>query len=392
LLSTGDAYFLPNLWVKTFGKAVRTVRYAVGQPMGAYSSWAMLALVHHAIVQMAASRAGVSGWFTLYAILGDDVVIGDRGVAAEYVKIMRIIGVKIGFNKSIVSKNLSLEFAKRFFYKGVEVTPLPLVGIACGWLGVTGVPEVLKASEARTGRLPSLFCILRSMGLGFKVSSRAATSRLQTLSRRARSIVLLLTRPGVISKWAARDVWDWYRQEKFCRVRPAQTNWDQPMIDSIRSRIQAIDLVRIRKSLWNAFKSFHLDRSYVEIDGLAAWFEENIAVSYRAPMVEAINVVDYIKLRVMKGLPIESLEPVEELSVLSMFQALDTIETLAARLPTKVNVLRSLDAVQQRGPRVRVPKTLRMWRKVNKVLNCPPPPVQKVECVTSSDAEVSDWF
>jgi hypothetical protein len=29
-------------------------RYAVGQPMGAYSSWAMLALTHHAIVQFAA--------------------------------------------------------------------------------------------------------------------------------------------------------------------------------------------------------------------------------------------------------------------------------------------------------------------------------------------------
>lgn len=29
----------------------RTVFYAVGQPMGAYSSWAMLALTHHALVQ-----------------------------------------------------------------------------------------------------------------------------------------------------------------------------------------------------------------------------------------------------------------------------------------------------------------------------------------------------
>lgn len=31
-----------------------TVRYAVGQPMGALSSWAMLALIHHFIVQVAA--------------------------------------------------------------------------------------------------------------------------------------------------------------------------------------------------------------------------------------------------------------------------------------------------------------------------------------------------
>lgn len=29
----------------------KSYRYAVGQPMGAYSSWAMLALTHHALVQ-----------------------------------------------------------------------------------------------------------------------------------------------------------------------------------------------------------------------------------------------------------------------------------------------------------------------------------------------------
>lgn len=32
--------------------------YAVGQPMGALSSWAMLALSHHVLVQVSARRAG----------------------------------------------------------------------------------------------------------------------------------------------------------------------------------------------------------------------------------------------------------------------------------------------------------------------------------------------
>lgn len=385
------AYFLPNLYVKTFGKAIRFVRYAVGQPMGAYSSWAMLALVHHAIVQMAARRAKVSGWFTLYAILGDDVVIGDRHVALEYTRIMQEIGVKIGFNKSIVSGNLSLEFAKRFFYKGEEVTPLPLVGIACGWLGVTGVPEVVRASEARTGRLPSLFCILRSMGLGFKVSSRAATSRLLDLSKRARSVVLLLTRPGGISKWSARNVWDWYKQDRFCSVRPTHPLWGQPVTESIRSRIADVDLVRVRKSLWNAFRGFHLDPEYGDVPGLREWFEDKVARSYRAPMVRAINEFDAIKSRVMEDSPIGDLGPGEELFILSMFQALETIEALAARLPSKVSVIRSLDAVQQRGPRVRVPKTLRMWRKVNKVLSCPRPPVNEIAREVQTEVVGPDW-
>jgi hypothetical protein len=36
-------------------------RYSVGQPMGALSSWGMLALTHHCLVQMAAKRSGKTG-------------------------------------------------------------------------------------------------------------------------------------------------------------------------------------------------------------------------------------------------------------------------------------------------------------------------------------------
>jgi hypothetical protein len=34
------------------------LRYSVGQPMGALSSWGMLALTHHFIIQVAANRVG----------------------------------------------------------------------------------------------------------------------------------------------------------------------------------------------------------------------------------------------------------------------------------------------------------------------------------------------
>jgi hypothetical protein len=34
------------------------VRYSVGQPMGAKSSWPMLAITHHLLVQLSAVRAG----------------------------------------------------------------------------------------------------------------------------------------------------------------------------------------------------------------------------------------------------------------------------------------------------------------------------------------------
>jgi hypothetical protein len=42
------------------GTGVSILRYAVGQPMGALSSWAMLAVTHHLLTQLAARRAGKS--------------------------------------------------------------------------------------------------------------------------------------------------------------------------------------------------------------------------------------------------------------------------------------------------------------------------------------------
>lgn len=93
----------------------KPIRYAVGQPMGAYSSWAMLALTHHFVVQLAALRAGWVGWFPFYALLGDDIVIADRAVADHYLAIMRGLGVSISLHKSIVSESGLLEFAKRWY-------------------------------------------------------------------------------------------------------------------------------------------------------------------------------------------------------------------------------------------------------------------------------------
>jgi hypothetical protein len=90
------------------------VRYAVGQPIGALSSWAILAFSHHVIVQLAALRAGWTTWFPHYALLGDDLVIADEAVAGHYQAIMRHLGVPINLSKSIISEVGLIEFAKRW--------------------------------------------------------------------------------------------------------------------------------------------------------------------------------------------------------------------------------------------------------------------------------------
>lgn len=211
-----DRYYrLPRSMLTTWGykRYGTAVKYKVGQPMGAYSSWAMLALVHHALVQFAAYSAGHRTWFPDYAVLGDDVVIGDRNVAKHYVLLMTKLGVKIGFHKSIISNNLSLEFAKRFVWKGVEVTPMPLLAIACGWLGVSSIPEVLRAAEGLGSFTLSSFKIGRFAGVGLRQASKAGNTVITRLTRRLRSLLVLLSHPGAPRGCA--DLWEWLRLKTF---------------------------------------------------------------------------------------------------------------------------------------------------------------------------------
>jgi len=92
--------------------------------MGALSSWAMLALTHHLIVQLAAKRVGITGWFSHYAVLGDDVVIANEAVAKSYLVIMSDLGLDINLSKTITSEIGVFEFAKRLIQFDTEFTPI----------------------------------------------------------------------------------------------------------------------------------------------------------------------------------------------------------------------------------------------------------------------------
>jgi len=99
--------------------------YGTGQPMGALSSWAMLATTHHLILQVCAQRAypGINSWYTRYEILGDDLVIFDNKVYQEYVDLMILLDVGTNPSKSLFSEQLSaLEFAKRTGVNGIDVS------------------------------------------------------------------------------------------------------------------------------------------------------------------------------------------------------------------------------------------------------------------------------
>nr|UIW13821.1 MAG: RNA-dependent RNA polymerase [Rhizoctonia solani mitovirus 49] len=88
------------------------LRYTTGQPMGALSSFAMLAVTHHMIAQLSYRLAynlplnipfTRDTWYTGYECTGDDIIIFDKEVAHQYLYIMEALGVPVNTMKSVVS-------------------------------------------------------------------------------------------------------------------------------------------------------------------------------------------------------------------------------------------------------------------------------------------------
>jgi hypothetical protein len=167
-LLVGRDYLVPKLPQGVQAQSTpAVVRYAVGQPMGALSSWAMLALTHHFIVGWAAFRVGWKwGSFTDYAVLGDDIVIANGKVAAAYLQLMETIGVEIGLAKSLISRKGVLEFAKRFLVRGVDCSPVPFKEMVAALHAFESSTEFIRKYELGAASIAGF------VGWGYKVRGR----------------------------------------------------------------------------------------------------------------------------------------------------------------------------------------------------------------------------
>jgi hypothetical protein len=56
--------------------------------------------------------------------LGDDIVLFEKDIAEEYLRLMRGYGVGINLSKSVVSQNKSFEFAKVSWINGHFVSAI----------------------------------------------------------------------------------------------------------------------------------------------------------------------------------------------------------------------------------------------------------------------------
>jgi hypothetical protein len=140
-------FLVPKSTLKHFPDHPKRVRYATGQPMGALTSWASMALVHHALVLFAAVSSGVTPGSQLltfidYMVLGDDIVIANKVVAERYVYLMNQLGVPLSLAKSHMSDIGMFNFANQTFVKERNVSPVSLREE----INATSLPERVELS------------------------------------------------------------------------------------------------------------------------------------------------------------------------------------------------------------------------------------------------------
>lgn len=272
-LLTGRTYALP---IRAIVSEVTSVRYAVGQPMGALTSWAILALTHHALIQYSAYRAGklgVGAWFSDYAVLGDDVVIADRAVAHCYLELIAMIGVEIQLSKSVRDDSGQgvFEFAKRVFYRRESVGPVPLLEVLAAAGNLSAWLELVRKYEL------TLSQGLMILGFGYQAVSRV-TQSWSALPRRIQGYVVSYYGPG--GPRFGGDLWNWISSAR----KDAQPDdlWLRDLLTTVVSRVGSlIERARLLTKL-------------VEVDRTRAHYGTSKWESWQLPKMFFVGAPEFI--------------------------------------------------------------------------------------------------
>jgi hypothetical protein len=299
------------------------VKYAVGQPMGALSSWAMLAITHHAMMQFASYKCGGDSWFKDYAVLGDDGVIKGSNQSSAYLNLLKVIGVKAGLAKSILAKNrFVIEFAKKFFVDQSQANMLPFKECIATWASTSLVNEFVRKYDL------SLNATLSFLGFGYKVKSKVYQTLYFKLGTRIRVLLIWLSHPNSALghsdwlRWVLQCSWseifvpsdyvlskvadklEELVNKKLTKISNSYELYLQS-IENVDQRFDSIYPIEIissssstidgppRKSIlpWRAVLSPELDDSDVDYDYLSAWNDGGMSVhGYRFAQLKKLKL------------------------------------------------------------------------------------------------------
>jgi hypothetical protein len=331
---------------------VTHVKYAVGQPMGAYSSWSMLALFHHLIVFMAWRRSGYKGPL-LYLVLGDDVVIANESIAGNYLQILSEIGSPINLTKSIVSTNGSFEFAKRFIVSGVDLSPISWKEM---FVARWDINSLVSLAEENSVKLASILLFLDH---GYNAVSRL-TAPLNEMSRSMALTLLWLSRPGTylskmdsFSKWCYSSSFNVFHEPSL-EMKPL-VKWGQQLAMKVLRELKSpnhylSDYALGRDILKNVELLSH-EALHPHVTALVPWLSSMLWTSvytyYRESMVYDYNAA--------RGAIQRSIMAMKQ-SVKSADKALSALDTVFETVFNSEKEVSSFDTID-----------LSEWRVVDKV-------------------------
>jgi hypothetical protein len=124
-LMTKRDYHLPSPYEKLTESG--SVRFSRGQPLGALSSWAALAITHHAVVRFAAFRNGLS--HLTYELLGDDIGVSSKDLSDAYASTCQLLNIVLQPSKAIVCwtrSHVLCHFAQETWLNKINLSPVSL--------------------------------------------------------------------------------------------------------------------------------------------------------------------------------------------------------------------------------------------------------------------------
>jgi len=366
VLLSGRPYVLPKDAAEATG--LKEVWYRVGQPMGALTSWAMLAFTHHSLVQWAAFRSGVSKlgeWFGDYAILGDDVVIANTRVAKAYQEVMALIGVQIGLHKSLISlKGDALEFAKRFIVRGVSASPIPLLEVKAAVRSISAAIELARKYAISRSTLASV------LGFGYRTIG-SMNSSLSDLGSRARGLMLAWAAPGSIASNSVLDFLSYMGDGRKANIPESSM---QALFDSLKSSLlQKIEDMRpaMKKVILlvtvDRTRSHYGTTDFPQLAFLSELFQRDLSAAelrfmhtlfeyvYREFYLDTLSEIRAIQTALEDITLVTSALEWEALII-----KMDSIDTILGSLPF---FPKSSKRVQS-TPRVTLPRWTRLWKRV----------------------------
>jgi hypothetical protein len=239
------------------------------------------------IVQEAAYTVGYRGWFTDYALLGDDIVISNKAVADSYLALMGDLGVEINMSKSVVSRNGFSEFAKRWVHPHLgEFSPIGiklLLGIV---KNITMYPVLLVEMAQKAFPLypSSVKAVLSSL---YKI--RSVKPNKPKDKNLYKMLVFATMAPTGLLKHG-HMITEWLNVWISDALGMSKTRFLEAAMYSPYLRNQVEDSQRIPKENWEFFKKNFLKVPLLPKNKLLSWVLKPMVVISPGPWLYAIKI------------------------------------------------------------------------------------------------------